>query len=218
MAFNQLPFNRNAIIWGSWDCQWPGEANNIRIHSKIIIVIQTTDLGKLSTIDWFLSRYDSLKSSSWIPLSSSNTWIQRIICHCATCSWVNLDHISAIFLENILLESVANLTLFWPSAATIGRAQRIFQEIWVMPESLRQGASHATHLFGTRKYLTCGKSPHMYSSPESKRQCREFGDVICFRGCARHRLNQEQFVHAIRDRKQSLSASDNDLFFTWGVF
>jgi len=106
------------------------------------------------------------------------------------------------------------LTLFWPSAATIGRAQRIFQEIWVMPESLRQGASHATHLFGTRKYLTCGKSPHMYSSPESKRQCREFGDVICFRGCARHRLNQEQFVHAIRDRKQSLSASDNDLFFT----
>jgi len=30
--------------------------------------------------------------------------------------------------------------------AIIGRAQRIFPEIWVMPESLGQGASHATHL------------------------------------------------------------------------
>ena len=110
MAFKQLYFHRSAIIWGPWDCQWSGEADDNRIKSKTIIFIQTTDLGKLSTFIDFLSRYLSLNSPPLIPFSSSNTWIHRIICHCATCSCINLDPNSAIFLENIFLESVANHT------------------------------------------------------------------------------------------------------------
>ena len=110
MAFKQLSFHRSAIILGPWDCQWSGNADNTRIKFETIIFIQTTDLGKFNTLYWFLSWYHSLKISSWIPLSSSNTRIYRIMFLYATRSWFNLDHNSAIFLENIFLESVANHT------------------------------------------------------------------------------------------------------------